>query len=152
MKVKFKYGIKTYSGLIDEMVYGSYRKDELCLGREFVYPTLTENNHALGSTMQNLASVYRNISPTYLQDLKKYALRNGQDNVPKDKVIPTAFSLFLKMMYAWLESDPEHVNLSAVTLADIVALDAPVRTIKRAVDAGFLHRVEVYADLTAGIQ
>ena len=34
MKVKFKYGIQTYSGTVDEMVYGSYRDGKLCIGRE----------------------------------------------------------------------------------------------------------------------
>ena len=47
MKVKFKYGIQTYSGTIDEMVYGSYRDDKLCIGREYVYPTPERENNAL---------------------------------------------------------------------------------------------------------
>ena len=152
MKVKFKYGIQTYSGKIDEMVYGSFRNDNLCIGREFVYPTLTDNNHALGSSMKNLAGIFHHISPTYAADLKKYATRNGQENVAKDKLIPTCFSLFIKMLYAWQKSDPEHVDLTTVTIADIGSLDADVSTIKRAVEAGFLPHISVYTDLTAGIQ
>jgi hypothetical protein len=152
MKVNFKFGIKTYSGLIDDMVYGSYRKDELCICREFVYPTLTENNHQIGASMSNLASVYHNVSPTYLANLKTYALRNGQENVAKDKVIPTCFSIFVKMMFAWFKSDPEHVDLTTVTIPDIIALDADVQTISSAVTAGFLPHIAVSDDLTAGIQ
>ena len=151
MKVKFKYGIQTYSGTVDEMVYGSYRDDNLCIGREYVYPTLTANNHLKGDSVKNLASVYHNASENYVADLKTYCVRNGQ-NVPKNKLIPTAFSMFLKMMYAWYESDTEHVDLTTVTVADIVTLDADVRTIARAVGASFLPMVSVYDDLISGIQ
>jgi len=152
MKVIFKYGIKTYSGTIDDMVYGSFRKDELCIGRAYVYPTITADNHLKGAIMKNLASVYHNVSPTYLQNLKTYALRNGQENVPKTKLIPSCFSMFLVMMFAWFKSDPEHVDLSTVTVADIVALDADVQTIASAVTAGFLPHISNSADLTSGIQ
>lgn len=151
MKVTFKHSIQTFSGEIEKMVYGSYRKGKLCLGREYVYPTLNANHHDKGAITKNLAIVYSNISPTYLQDLKTYTGENAA-NEPEDKVLPTSFSLFMKMMYAWLKSDIEHVNLTAVTVADIVALDADVVTIKRAIDAGFLPKVKDYATLTAEIQ
>jgi len=62
------------------------------------------------------------------------------------------FALFVKMMYAWQASDPTHIDLATVTIADIVALDAEVRTIARAVTAGFLPIIPLYADLTADIQ
>ena len=152
MKVKFKFGIETYSGTVDSMTYGSYRDDKLCIGREYVYPRITANNTLMGANMSNLASVYHNVSVGYLTDLKTYALRNGSENVPKTQLIPTAFSLFIKMMYAWYESDPETVDLATVTVADIVALDADVKTITRAVEAGFLPAVSVSDDLTASIQ
>jgi len=152
MKVKFKYGIQTYSGTIDEMVYGSYRDDKLCIGREYVYPILTDNNHAKGAVAKNLATVYHNASPDYVLDLKTYCIRNGQENVPKSKLIPTAFSMFLKMMYAWYDSDPEHVDLSTVTIGDIIALDADVKTLARAVEADFLPYISVSDDLTNPIQ
>jgi hypothetical protein len=152
MKVKFKFGIKTYSGTIDEMTYGSFRHDNLCIGREYVYPTLTEDNHLKGSIVKNLASVFHNSAPAYVTDLKTYCLRNGQENVPKDKLIPTCFSMFIKMMFAWQASDPEHVDLTTVTVADIVSLDADVKTIARAVAAEFLPYISVYDDLTHPIQ
>jgi len=152
MKVKFKYGIRTFSGTIDEMVYGSYRKGCLCIGRGYVYPKITENNVQKGKIVRNLASVYHAASEFYIDDLKTYAERNGKENTPKNKLIPTAFALFLKMMYAWYESDPEHIDLTTVTVADIVAMEAPVKTIAGAVEAEFLPYIRVSADLTAEIQ
>ncbi len=152
MKVKFKYGIKTYSGTVDEMVYGSYRHDNLCIGREYVYPTLTANNHLKGTITKNLADVWSKVDEDYNADFKAYCLRNGQENVAPDALIPSAFSMFLKMMFAWQESDPEHVDLTEVTIADIVALDADVRTVARAVTAEFLPSIEDASDLTHDIQ
>ncbi|HOV16299.1 MAG TPA: hypothetical protein PLF50_02200 [Candidatus Cloacimonadota bacterium] len=152
MKVKFKYGIKTYSGTVDGMTYGSYRKGNLCIGREYVYPTLTDNNHQKGAIVKNLAKVYSEVSSDYLADLKTYGVRNGKENVPRNQLIPTSFSLWLKMMFAWGASDPTHIDLATVTLADIVALDAEVYTIAQAVEAGFLPMVTMYEDLTSSIQ
>ena len=151
MKVYFKKNIRCYSGLNDELVYQAFRNRKVCIGRDFVYPVLNANHHLKGDIVKNLASVYHNASENYVDDLKTYCVRNGQ-NVPKDKLIPTSFSMFLKMMYAWYESDTEHVDLTTVTVADIVTLDADVRTIARAVEAGFLPMVTLYDDLTSGIQ
>jgi hypothetical protein len=66
--------------------------------------------------------------------------------------MPSAYNFFMKLMYAWQESDPEHVDLSTVTIADIVAMDADVRTVARAIGAMYLRRVRPYADLTSDIQ
>lgn len=152
MKVQFRKNIRSYSGENEDVVYQSYKRGWVCIGRDFVIPKLTENNTNMGLIGKNLAHVFRNISPTYALDLKKYADRNNSDNVNKKEIAPNAYALFVKMMFAWLKSDSEHVNLTAVTVADIVALDADVVTVKRAIDAGFLHTVRTYADLNAGIQ
>lgn len=151
MKVKFKYGIKCYTGTVDGMTYGAYKKGNLCIGRTYVYPTLTENNHNKGKIATNLAGVYNAAAETYIADLKLYALRNGQENVPKDRCVPTSFSLFMKMMYGWYDSDPTHVDLETVTVADIVSGDADVRNISRAVEAGFLPAISVWEDLNHNI-
>lgn len=152
MKVTFSYPTRTLSGKQDDTVFGSYRNDNLCLARKYVYPEITEHNHIVGSIVKNLAVVYSEASPDYVQDLKTYAKRNGKENVPNNQIVPQTYSLFIKMMYNWQKSDPTHVDLAAVTIADIVALDADVRTIARAVSAGFLPNVSVSADLTSEIQ
>ncbi len=152
MKVTFNYGFRTYSGKLDNMVYGSYRHGNLCLGRKFVYPVLTANNHEKGSIIKNLATVFHAASVGYIADLKTYCQRNGKENVAPDALIPSAFSMFLKLMWAWYESDPTHVDLEVVQISDIIALDADVRTLARAVNAGFLPYISTSADLTNDIQ
>jgi hypothetical protein len=148
MKVKFKYGIRTYSGTIDEMVYGSYRDDKLCIGREYVYPTLTEQNTLLGNIAKNIPTLYAAASTDWKDDLKLYATRNCRENVPKDKVCPTAYAVFIKLMYAWQDDDPEHVDLATVTPEDIPTLGAKFDTVKDAIDNELLPEITEYADLT----
>jgi len=156
MKMYFKYGYSAFSGMLDQLVCQAWFDGRLCLGRRFTYPELTGNNEHIGLVGKNLTSVYDNASPTYIQDLKKYCQRNKKDNMPRNidlyHPMPGPLPIFIKMMFAWYKSDPEHVDLTTVTIADIVALDADVQTIASAVTAGFLPKIKVYLDLTSGIQ
>jgi hypothetical protein len=149
MKVKFKYGIATYSGTVDEMVYGSYNDDKLCLGREFVYPRLTEQNALVGTVAANLKLLWATVSVGYKADLKKYAERNKSQNVPKTQLAPYAYGLFIKLMYNWQKDDPEHVDLSTVTNSDVDSLGAKISTVKNCVLNGMLPGISNYGDLTA---
>jgi len=151
MKVYFKKNIRSYSGLNDELVYQAFRRGKLCIGRDYVYPKLTSNNHDKGAIVINLAKQFHNTNSDYKADLKSYAYLNGVENVAKNAYIPNSFPLFVKMLWAWYKSDPEHIDLSEVTLEDIVSADSDVRTIARAVEAGYLPRVSAYEDLSSGI-
>ena len=148
MKVKFKYGIQTYSGTIDEMVYGSYRDGKLCIGREYVYPRLTANNETLGAIGSNLAALWATVSSGYKDDLKTYSQRNGTENVPKTQLPPTSYALFIKMMHAWAKSDPEHIDLASINREDVTELGTYVTTVKNAIGNGYLDSISAYDDLT----
>ena len=156
MKVSFNYGISTYSGTEDRMVYQSWFHNRLCMGRKFVYPTLNENHHHLGAIGKNLRSVYKTANAAYTDDFKEYALRNKQQNTSRYleflHPMPGPMALFVEMMFAWQKTDPTHIDLTAITVADIVTRDADVRTVKRAVDASYLLVVNPYNDLTSDIQ
>ena len=147
MKVKFKYGIATYSGTIDEMVYGSYRDGKLCIGREYVYPRLTDNNASLGLSGSNLAKLWGEASAEYKADLKTYAQRNGTENIPRTQLPPTNFALWIKLMYAW-QKDNSSVDLGTISAEDFGLAGSAVSTIKNAVNNGYLLKVSQYEDLT----
>lgn len=152
MKVQFRKNIRSYSGKNEDMVYLSYKNGWVCIGRDFVYPKLNENHTLMGKVGSNLANVYRHVSPAYQQDLKIYAERYDEQHVSPKEIAPKAYFLFVKMMHAWRKSDPEHVDLTTMTVADIVAADADVITIYRAIENDFLRRVTLYQDLTSNIQ
>jgi len=149
MKIRYKFGISLMSGTLDDLVHMPCHSGFGSFGRKWVYPTITDNNHAMGAILKNLALVWSEVNPDYHSDLVKYALRYfAAYNDPLDfDITKSSFALFVKMMYAWADSDPEHVDLSAVTIADIVALDADVQVICDAIVAGFLPVVDVYDDL-----
>lgn len=147
MKVKFKYGIRTYSGTVDEMVYGSYRKGKLCIGREYVYPRLTTNNEKLGTIAGNLRLLWDEFSTGWKNDLATYALRNGTENVSKTKLIPSRYALYVKLMYAWAKDDPTHVDLTSLNGEDLVSLGTPIATVKAAIESGYLAPVADFSDL-----
>ena len=156
MKVFFKYGFSAYSGMVDQMVYQSWFDNRMCLSRRFSYPTLTANNAKIGASGKNLASIYGHADSAYRDDLKKYCNRYKKEHMPRNVELlhpmPGPTAMLVQMMFNWYDSDPTHIDLPTVTIADIVALDADVRTIARAVEAGFLPGIKLYTDLTNDIQ
>jgi hypothetical protein len=140
MKVKFKYGIKTYSGTADDMTYGSYRKNSLCIGRKYVTPRITTLNTSMGAKIKNLANVYGDISSDYKADLKAYAVKH-ETLAPKDKLAPNAFAIFVKMMFLFSKLDEGHIDLSTLTYTDLQTLGGDISSISDAVDNGYLPNV-----------
>jgi len=151
MKVKFKYGIRTYSGTVDEMTYGSYKDDEVCIGRQWVMPTLTDNNSALGSVAKNLSTLWASASAGYKADFKTYAQRYGKQISEPDKLPPTGYSLWVKAMYAWAKDEDPALDLSTLIFEDIVTLGGKVATVATCVSNEYLPSVSPVDDLIAEI-
>ncbi len=148
MKVKFKFGIRTYSGTVDEMTFGSYRKHSVCIGRKYVTPILTANNTLVGSVMKNLAKVYSACSEGFKADLKLYAYRNTA-NVPAGKIPPNAYAIFVRLMYNFAEADSEHIDLATITHSDLQTVGSDIATVADAVANGYLANVANANMLTA---
>lgn len=150
MKVKFNYGIRTYSGTLDEMTFGSYRKNSVCIARKYVQPRLTDQNTLMGATLKNLASVYADLSAGYLDELKIYAQKN-EINTPKGKVPPTAFAIWVKMMFLFSELDEGHIDLKTITYTDLTTVGEDILSIATSVENGYLAKVPGADALTANM-
>lgn len=150
MKVNFKYGIKTYSGTMDEVTYGSYRKNTICIGRKYVKPRLTDQNALVGGKMKNLAIIYNDVSESYKQELKLYALLN-EVNVPKGKLLPNAYALWVKMMFKFADADAEHIDLTTLTYSDLQTVGDEILSIASAVENGYMANVPGADKLTANM-
>lgn len=148
MKVTFKYGIKTYSGTVDEMTYGSYNDGGVCIGRKHVTPNITANNTLRGTIMKNLGAIYGSLSSSYKDDLKVYAQKHAA-LVPADKIAPTTFAIWMRMMYLFSELDSGHVDLATVTYTDLQTVGADIASIAEAVVNGYLPEVSGADSLTA---
>jgi len=147
MKVTFNYGIKTYSGTLDEMTYGAFRNGNLCIGRRYVFPTLTDQNTEMGTIGKNLAGIFSKATEDYKEDLRVYAMRNAKQNVKKNKLAPSAYALFIKMMFAWAKENPSTVDLKTIDIEDIRSTTAPVKRIADAIDNLYLKKVRDYDEL-----
>jgi len=150
MKAKFKYGIGTYSGTIDEITFGSYRKDTVCIARKYVVPRLTENNTSMGAKLKNLATVWQSVSSGYKEEMKIYAAKNII-NVPKGQLPPTSFSIWVRMMFLFSELNAGHIDLATVTYSDLQTVAEDILSISVAVENGFLAEVPGCETLTSNM-
>jgi hypothetical protein len=124
------------------------------IARFYRYPTITEDNHTKGKIMSNLATVWAAAAEGYRTDGQTYASRYYSENLQQqDELIPVnnSFGNFVRGMWAWKASDPTHIDLENVTVADIVSADANTRTFARMVEAGFLPIIQVSSDLNTNI-
>lgn len=151
MKVSFNNGVSSYSGKYGEVVYSSWYNNRLCIGRQYVYPSLGEPHQLMSEISKHLNDLYKEADPLYIQDLKTYAEKNARQNLPKSskhlRQMPSSKSIFIKIMWAWYDSDPMHIDLKTISLADIISLESPARSVSKAVDAGYLKTVTNYTQL-----
>ena len=122
--------------------------------RRWVMPAYTAQNQEIGSVGKNLGTVWKAANADYLGDYSTYTtrLKSAQPAGQEFDTCWSPYAWFTHMMYEWQKSDPLHIDLASVTIGDIVTLDADVRTIARAVAAGFLPNISLSADLSADIQ
>jgi hypothetical protein len=148
MKPKFNHSHKGYSGKLDGLVYGMYNSNEICLARRFVKPTPTANTALMRTINLNLSALYNIAHAAYITDLKTYS-RKYRSKIQKDKQLaPCSKALFIKMLWAWHKANPVENDLAVVTAEDIIDKNSPCKSVKDAVDAGYLARVTGYETLT----
>ncbi len=148
MKVKFKYGIRTYSGTVDEMTYGSYRKGRVCIGRRYVIPKATEQNATLGAASKNLSDVWRSASPEFKADYKIYAGLYGTYVCKGNQVAPTGYALFTKAMYHWAQGLEPALDLANLQVEDVNTLGASISSVANCISSGHLPSVPGHENLT----
>ena len=151
MKYVFEWPVRTLSGTRDKTTYMSFW-DYICIGRTWVMPAATPQQETLTKISQNLRLVWKDANPLYKADFKTYANKFRTEKLKPWVFPPRSYSIFIDLMYAWRDSDPTHVELSTVTIADIVSLNAPVRTVSDSVDTGLLVPVSGYTLLNNNIQ
>jgi hypothetical protein len=152
MKAHFNWGLASYSGTRDDMTFAAYREGHLCIAKRWFSPTPGLAQETLRAIGINLSLVWKNAAAGYKADFKSYAKKFGNQHCLLTEWQPSSYALFIGMMFAWQKSDPTHVDLSAVTISDLVTSDAEVQTIAGAVGGGFLQTVTGYAAYIQEIQ
>lgn len=152
-KVYYQFGIGALRGTIANGVHYPARSRTCGYIRRWVLPSATDQNTILGNIATNLASVWASASVGYKENFKTYAQRYYSTNSGPEGFDPnrSSYAHFIKMMYAWYDSDPTHVDLLAVSKADIVAAHSPVEDLEQAINANLLPPVPNYDNLSSAI-
>jgi hypothetical protein len=154
MKVKHTQGTAYWLGRTHDTVYFPAPNETFSLSRLRVMPLLTANNHMKGTIMKNLASVWRLANGDYRTDWGTYAKRYSAENqtLPNLKLPPNnGFAWFVQAMWNWYHSDELHIDLTTITVADIVTMDADIRTVQTTVSMMWVPMISLYSDLSADI-
>lgn len=145
MKVSFQYGLAGYTGKAQNLVYYYDKTAGRVFSRRYVYPTLTEENRRVGKITTNIYS----LSPSegYKENLRVYALFY---NVLRstEKPLRSWSNAYLRLMFRLAEAYPE-IDLKTLTRDEIYANDLPCISVKRAVQAGLIPKVQGWERLDA---
>ena len=149
MKVTFKYGIGTFTGMIDNAVFWKQKSGVASIMRKFTYPKLTIQNEIIGKIGRNLANLWLIINPLYKKDLKTYAERYYVQYGSEGDFDParSPYAFYTKLMWAWAEQLPQ-VDLATLTIEDLLLTGDAIRTVKDAILNGYLRPIDQYDDLT----
>lgn len=152
-KVKFRFGIKSYSGTLDDLVYCNYSSRDVVIGRvQSESRELTQNNIDMGSKMTNIANLYSGASSAYKADLDTYAEKMFALPAYTGKLAGNKFSVFLKIVWAASQSDTDPVDLNSLNTDDILLGSYNTfETVSTAINNGFIPDVEGSELLTANI-
>lgn len=151
MKVVHTFSVANLRGKQDNSVYYPSPSEKFSIVRKFVYPTITAHNNLMGTKMANLRNIWNTCNPLYQADLIWYAGHFYSENkdLPNFGIpLNNGFAALVKAAFAWEATDPETIDLTTVTVADIVLLNEGMLTVKSMVDDGYLPTVEGFETLT----
>jgi hypothetical protein len=143
MKVIFKNMIQAYSGKCDGLVYYYNRRlGRMCV-REYVKQKPTAQHGRFAAISSNLKSL--DLSDGYKQNLKDYTelylRRHDNHRLP----VSNWYNVFMMLMYAMAKE--LGLDLATLTRNQIETEDLPCRTVKQAVEAGYIPAVLNYERL-----
>jgi len=154
MKVTFKYGIGTFQGKIDNSVFWPQKSGLASVMRKFTYPTLTSQNETIGLIGKNLALIWSQILSGWKADISTYAQRYYTQYGSEDMFDParSPYAFYTKVMWNWYKDDPDHIDLSTLTMEDIIATGTDkIDTVMTCIENGYLRSIDMYEDLISSM-
>lgn len=152
-KVQYSQLISGIAGTLDGQVLYRSSSPRFGFSRRYVVPKATQQNTLIGSAAKNLKVLWHAASTGYKNDFKTYASRYSQLPADEGQLRPranSAFSIFLKMVYAWGKNQDPVVDAAAIALLqpeDFSTLATDISCCARAVESGYLPAVEDYEKL-----
>ncbi len=150
MKVKFRFGIKSYSGTLDELVYANYADRSIVIGRMLPkFEELTPQNISIQSKASIIANLYEAISDDFKTDLTSYTKKMYKLREFKDKLRGNAYSTYVKMIYGAANDTETPLDIESLSPDDLsLGVYAKIDNVKTAVENGYLPKVRGYEDYT----
>jgi len=147
MKATVKEGIKGFSGKLDGAIYYYHPRLKRTLMRRAPKMPIQQQNHDYRDISRQIKAL--NPSEAYSSDFRMYLnlLRDRDESV----LLPSWYSLYIKMLWAMQAKYPEQVSLKTITREQILEQDLPCRSVKTAVEDGLLPQVPGYMYLDRGI-
>lgn len=147
MKVTTRLGISGYNGCNDGLIYYTLPNCSAIIARSMPTHFKEAQQH------KDYRSVAMNISDlrpsqAFKNDFKVYTALYKE--LPEaSKSVSGWYNLYIKMLWAMQKN--ELIDLKVLTKQDIYDLNLPCKSVKNAVDAGYLPQVTNYTNLDSGI-
>ena len=145
MKLSYKYGIRTISGKLDDLVHMAFNKGRVAIGRIFIYPTLVEQHFLFRDIKQNLAAIWNELTNEFKEDLKLYAARRVPYYSAEQIPAYANYAHFIRAIYNFAKV--EELDLTEVDKITLEAAGCP-ETVSDLIAGGFLPVVPDYEELT----
>lgn len=147
MRVKFKYGIKSFSGTLDELTYANYESVNIVIGRKKLVSGDSEHKRDFGEIAIEISKLYRELSTGFMDDLRAYAKKMYRLKAFSDKIPGNAYSVFHKMMRSAIKDPESPIDVGNIYTGNILPGQySRVNTIKEAVENGHLPVVPGYEE------
>lgn len=153
MKVKFRYGIKSYSGTLDELNFANYEERNVVIGRMLpVNREITSQNILIGGIMVNISNLYGAIEEDYKADLKAYSKKMYKLKKFDKQLAGNRYSTFVKMLFAASKDPSSSIDINSLSVDDLsLGAYEEIQTVANAVRYGYLPAVDGYELYTASI-
>lgn len=140
MKATVKEGLKGFSGKLDGAIYYYHPRLKRTLMRRAPKMPIQPQNLEYATIARQKKAI--NPSEAYRSDFRNYLnhLRDRDDSV----LLPSWYSLYIKMLWAMQAKYPDTVDLKTITRDQITEQNLPCRSVKTAVEDGLLPVIPGY--------
>lgn len=147
MKINYKYGIRTISGKLDDLVHMAWNKGRVGVVRLFVMPTLVAQHFQFRDIKHNIAEIWASCSSDFKEDFKTYAVRRVPYYTAEEIPAYASYAHFIRFLYAYAQHD-EAINLAETDKVDLETAGCP-GTVADIVAGGYLPVVPDAEELSS---
>ncbi len=153
MKVKYRLGVKSYSGKADGLIYANFASRNVVIGKmPSVKRQATEQNILIGNRSRMIAQIYEKVSSAYKQDLELYTYKLYSLEDYQERIAGNKYSTFCKLIWAALEDKENPLDIDDLIINGLSSENcSKIKSLQTAIINEYLPEVPGYEELTADI-